>query len=332
MSKHFDTTKILKINGVTLWHNPGWGKDYRSRHAPIGKHERPPEFTAYYNGKQSLVWVDADRVRMTEHMLKVVGITPFRSRNGNIKGVFIINHPRPSVKMVYDTLKSLLGDFVDNLDMDAIFHSFVPVDEWEQLSLQEVKVIEPIWDSHDWEITVEAECADHPIKNKLLSIFASDKRPGGIERGMELSCRYAAEQLGIAQSTANKYLSLLVEDGWIEVMNKRTSLRHAIHFKLTDKAVEKIFGKEEKGDEQKKSWWKRYPCVIRTMGPQHEIESGCWWRDLLPNMRFFKTWNAVLGWFKSLAGHDMPGKHRLSKLVSAWNHHAKRNNLALAWA
>lgn len=299
----------LRINGHQKWFKLLGDKWFMDRvfFGEPRKKEMAPLFDGYVDGVVSIRFLDFDHTNVHPDQLRAVGICPFVSMSGRTKGIILINHPNPSDAMTVDTVRKMLGDLADELDLAGLRTSFIHPDQFEALSQFEFKAVDPVWDNHDWRIHKRIEVSDDEDVNTVLSMMASNE--GGDE--MDLSGKYVAEQNGWSVSRAYRAINKALEGGFIRLIDSS--------YKIGARARRFALNVARKAEDCLTIVFKSIPKMI---------EDGMWWRMLLPTMRHFATFEMAESWFKGLDGHDMPGKRRWKKLISAWNHHAKKNSLA----
>lgn len=286
---------------------------------PKGK-QHQPEFDSYINGNDWLIFLDWDRKEVHPSQLVELGICPFTSMSGRVKGMMIMKCDRiPTDAVIKDTVMNVLGEeLFSGIDEQAFGHSYVMPTQFRYISSFKFKTYSAITDCRDWRFHHKLTTTGDRVMDGILSMVASFE--GGHEEGMQLAASYVADTIGCSRSSAQRGIDKLQRRGLLHVVRSFYAPRlYGKTYRLCQDLIDSLASLLKKMGVT--------PCNIVPKHKTNYIPDGLWWRFLLPMMRHFATFEEAFAWFKALPGAFDSGKYRMSKLKSAWKHHAKNNGL-----
>jgi len=262
------------------------------------------------------VFLDFDHNEYDESFFHNHGCGCFKSASGRMKGLMVIKSDGNVIThaAIINTILLVFGEeVVKQIDNEAIEHSYIPPSEWDQLSGFKFEEHPVVTDSREWEMQPIMGLTDDTSYNKVLTFAGSHKN--WKEERINLPGKFMGDQLGMSRSAVYRHIKDAIKDGYLEIVSKAYKPRHYSRtFRLGKRFI------EEAG---KKGISLTYCSHLKL----DYIPDGEWWKRLLPQMSFFESFKEAFRWFESLPGCYARGKERLSKLRSAWRHHARNNGL-----
>lgn len=309
----------LSINGHSMFFTLWDGKrDNRNWYGIVKGKKSQPNFKNRIAGtKDIVIFIDFDNIEVDAAFFRNHGCAPFMSHSsGRMKGILYIESDGKYISNScgMNTVKHVFGEeWFNKMDKQGMFNSYIHPDEWDRLSKMDIERHPVITDSRSWVMLPHADVTGNETMDSILTFALSHYRFD--EGQIDIPVHFAGDTIGVDGSTVSRNIEKLKAGDWLlEVDSWYCKDFKAKTYALTEKAIKRAV---ELGVSLKY-------CLH---GPADYIPDGEWWKRLLPQMSFFESFKEAFRWFESLPGCYARGKERLSKLRSAWRHHARNNGL-----